>query len=143
MGRAENSVMQAVEQLCGIYNVPCFRIQSRVIEVADKRKPGGVRPFFMGIWKDALGESHTGGMADMLLMPSVDVNYLFDDLHCESGPNYVTVPLWAELKAGRNGLSSEQEKFKKYVESKGAFYLSVRDSADPLIAWFREYGIIA
>lgn len=142
MGKSENYVMKAVEDLCARYRVPCFRIHSRIIDVIDKRKQSGFRPFRIGTWKDDLGNTHNGGMADLLLMPRFDVNYLFSDLHCESGPNEVTIPLWVETKA-KTAQSSEQIKFQQFVEAAGAKYLLVRGSADPLIAWFREYGVIA
>lgn len=64
MGIPENSVQSAIEQVCQIYSVPCFREQSRVLKV-------GNRLVFYGTWKDARGVLHSCGKADYLLTPQI------------------------------------------------------------------------
>lgn len=141
MGIPENFVQSAIEQVCQIYSVPCFREQSRVLKV-------GNRLVFYGTWKDARGILHSCGKADYLLTPRVPE---FPD---DKRSGFWTVPLWVEAKAGKERASKpnrcmcgdsaldHQEYFRKYVTGAGAHHLIVRDSADALVSWLKEHGAI-
>lgn len=133
MGKASqagNSVVQATETVCGMYGVPCFRMQSRVMTVVGAG--GRSRPMFMGKWTDNDGVEHFGGMADLLLMPTIK-------LWCGDcrAPIEATVALWVECKAGSGALSKDQRAFRDFVLSAGAQHLELRDSADDLLTWFK------
>lgn len=155
MGKPENSVQFAIEDACQRFNVPCFREQSRVITI-------GNRPVFFGKWRDALGVWHSCGKADYLITPRKRVEIIVPASEFGEG---VIVPsktiavslltaLWVEAKAGKerppkknrcmcgDETLDHQEHFRKYVTGTGAYHLVVRDSADALIQWFKEHGVI-
>lgn len=143
MGKPENSVQSAIEQVCQIYSVPCFREQSGALHTEK-------RHVFFGSWRDAQGIWHTCGKADYLLTPvicetnEVDPAFMF----------WAAVPLWVEAKAGAERPAKpnsctcgkaeldHQEHFKKYVTGAGAYHLICRDSAESLVQWLREHGVI-
>lgn len=139
MGKPENDVQAAIEQVCQIYSVPCFREQSRVLRI-------GKGLVFYGKWRDGRGVWHSCGKADYLLTPQIEIGSAM--LH------RITVPLWVEAKAGKERAAKpnrcmcgdtaldHQEHFRKYVTGAGAYHLIVRDSAEVLIQWFREHGVI-
>lgn len=143
MGKPENSVQQAIEKLCQVYSVPCFREQSRVLKI-------GNRLVFYGTWRDAQGILHSCGKADYFLMPQIIQSPLVRPHTAESA----AVPLWCEAKAGKERAAKpnrcmcgdakldHQEHFKRYVLESGAYHLVCRDSADELVKWFREHGVI-
>lgn len=122
---AGNSVVKAIEDICGLFRVPVLRMQSRTFIVPGVG--GRERPMFMGEWTDMFGYKHRKGMADLLAMPCI-----------ETGDGFlVTVPLWIECKAGTSEMRKEQIAFKEFVEAAGAYHLEARDSADPVIEWFK------
>lgn len=130
--QAGNSVVSAAELVCGMWGVPALRMQSRVVTVVGAG--GRERPMFMGKWTDDNGIEHYGGMADLLLQPTIEVVCLCNDSQtCMT----VTVPLWVECKAGKGALSKDQRAFRDWVTSNGAGYLELRDSADALLDWFK------
>jgi len=126
-----NSVVRAVEQAAALYNVPAYRMQSRVFDIGSK---GRVRPMFTGQWRDALGVRHTSGMADLLLTPKLRVIG-------KDGEAWLATVLWVECKAGAGRQSETQRDFQIHVESCGAFYLLAGDSADQVIQWFKDHGV--
>lgn len=134
--QAGNSVVQATETVCGMYGVPYFRMQSRVMTVVGEG--GRSRPMFMGKWTDFAGVEHYGGMADLLLMPKFTIWCACDNAQSSMD---VTVALWVECKAGSGALRKEQRAFRDFVLSAGAEYLELRDSADDLIAWFKKWKV--
>lgn len=91
---------------------------------------------FMGKWTDNDGIEHYGGMADLLLMPTIEVVCLCAD---SQSVRDVTVPLWVECKAGKYAaLTKDQRAFRDFVSSAGAEFLELRDSADDLLTWFKQ-----
>jgi hypothetical protein len=131
---ASNAVVQAVEIAAALYGVPCYRMQSRVVSLTSSS--GRSRPVFIGKWKDRNGEEHNGGMADLLLTPSIDFT-----VSPSIAIGTVTVPLWAECKFGQGRLSPEQKLFRDDVIAIGAYYLEIHDSAEQLIQWFKDHGV--
>jgi hypothetical protein len=138
--QAANSVIKACEDVCALYRVPCFRMQSRVFTVRGAK--GRERPMFAGQWRDGDGVLHTSGMADLLAMPRINFVMKQSDgiTHNSRLFHLATVPLWIECKSGTGKLSPDQQAFKSYVEASGAYFLEVRDSADQLLEWFKAHG---
>jgi hypothetical protein len=64
-----NGVVNAVIEACGLYRVPWFRMQSRVVNIGDPNDRRGFRPFAVGKWTDEYGQEHSSGMADLLTHP--------------------------------------------------------------------------
>lgn len=93
---------------------------------------------FTGKWTDNDGVEHYGGMADLLLMPTIELVCLCDNAQTVRD---VTVPLWVECKAGLGALKKEQRAFRDFVVSAGAGYLELRDSADDLLTWFKKMKV--
>lgn len=81
------------------------------------------------------------GDADILAVLRQDVNFLFGELHCDTGPDVVPQVLWIECKSESGRQSTEQWLFQKEVEGEGHHYLLVRD-VDTMRNWLRERGII-
>lgn len=145
MGKPENAVQFAIEDACQRFNVPCFREQSRVITI-------GNRPVFFGKWRDALGVWHSCGKADYLITPRIRI--FTDDGNVRLCREDIAVAVWVEAKAGKerppkrnrcmcgDDLLDHQGHFRRYVTGTGAYHLVVRDSADALIQWFKEHGVI-
>jgi hypothetical protein len=129
---ASNAVVGAVMQAAAMYRQAAYRMQSRCFTVTGAN--GEERPMFMGQWDDMLGHKHFGGMCDVLLTPVI---YLAGPLR----PHRVQVALWCECKSGTARLTKEQEAFRDHVRSTGGFWLECRDSAESLLAWFREFGV--
>lgn len=134
---ASNAVVSAVESACAIYGVRCYRMNTRVFEVAGQG--GRKRPMFMGSWRDELGTHHFTGMADLLLTPRVRLPILNGGKLVDIAT--ATITLWVECKSGTGRLSPEQKEFRDDVVKAGAAYLEIRDSADELIAWFEKMGV--
>ena len=132
--RAGNSVVSAVEQVCGMFGVPVFRMQSRTFMVPGAN--GSTRPMFMGEWTDHLGVKRRKGMADLLTMPSIETKS-FGTV----GPVKITVPLWIECKSGSGRMTQDQKDFKEFVEKAGAYHICAHDSADEVIEWFKARGV--
>lgn len=124
-----NTVVAAAEEACGLFGVPCYRMQSRTFTVVGTG--GRSRPMFVGQWRDRTGIIHHRGMADLLLTPSIS----------DEKGWYITVPLWVECKAGTGALRSEQIAFRDDVLAAGAHHLELRDSAGDLLDWFQEQGV--
>lgn len=127
--QAANAVLKAVEDVCALYRIPVFRMQSRVFTVIGAK--GKKRPMFVGRWKDVQGQMFTSGMADLLLAPRIPCSAHF----------YGTVFLWVEAKAGKGELTTDQEAFKTFVESQGMYFLECHDSADQLLEWLKAHGV--
>ena len=145
---AANAVGHAITQVCGLYDVPLIRIQSRVFQVAGFG--GRQRPMFIGNWTDELGIEHFAGIADYLAMPRITIESvdhfraLFPSLDIAEGSVnyfYQTVPLWIECKSGEARMGTHQKAFKRYVEQAGAYHIQARDSADSVIEWFEKYKV--
>lgn len=137
---AGNSVMKAVEDVCGLFGVPAIRMQSRTFMVPGVG--GRERPFFVGEWTDALGVKRRKGMADMLLQPRVNITYEANFKGAKVKiPLSFTVPLWCECKAGSGTLSSDQQAFREWVLSIGAAHICVTDSCEQLMEWFRAKNV--
>lgn len=134
-----NSVVAAAMQVCALMHVPCWRMNSRVVNVATPNDRRGFRPMAMGSWIDSTGKEHTAGMADLLAQPNI--RFILAEAGSKSPFIAVTVPLWIECKAGKGQLSSDQRDFREYVLEIGAHYLLLRDCADELFAWFKEHGV--
>lgn len=144
MGKPENSVQFAIEDACQRFRVPCFREQSRVVRI------DGGRPVYFGKWRDALGVWHSCGKADYLLTPKIQI---LVEIH-PTGIVDSVVPLWIEAKAGKERAPKlnrcmcgqkdldHQKHFADFVTASGAYHLVVRDSADALMQWFKEHGVI-
>jgi len=128
---AGNAAVNSVLQICALYGVPAFRMQSRAFEVIGKG--GAARPMFVGEWHDALGVKHRSGMADVLATPTIRLLTL--------DPGLVQVPLWIECKAGSGQLTPEQQAFKSFILGTGGYYLEARDSFDVVLEWFRTHGV--
>lgn len=145
---AANGLMLAAYQCAMMMHVPALRMQSRVFTVVGAG--GRQRPMNMGEWTDDLGEKHTAGMADWLMLPTIRTN-MKGELHPKvATPNMtvtivastgICIPLWVECKAGTGRLEKSQKAFQSYVENAGAYYLELRDSADTLMEWFRAHGV--
>lgn len=137
---AGNSVMKAVEDLCGFYGVPATRMQSRMFEVPGVG--GRMRPFFVGEWTDQWGEKHQGGMADLLLQPKITVRatVTVKGVDCVVPLMFVS-PLWVECKAGTGKQTPKQKLFQEWTEHIGASYLLVNDSCEQLLEWFIKRGV--
>jgi hypothetical protein len=152
MGRTENAVMYAVEQVCGLYRVELLRMQSRVFTVPGAA--GRSRPMFFGKWKDMKGEEHSSGMADFLARPRIHIGSLLaqmmranpaipanGEISLGLAQQAVTLLVWIETKAGKEKMTAEQEAFRHYVQQNGEYYISVKENFDELIAWFRDHGL--
>ncbi len=125
---AGSGVMRCVEDVCGLYRVPFYRMQSRVFDVVHAAR--GTRPMVVGKWRDRFGQQHTGGMPDFLLTPVLP-----------TGP---CVALWVECKEGPSAkLSPEQRAFRDDQEAFGGNWLLVHDGPEALIEWFRQKGVRA
>lgn len=132
--------MSAVEDVCGLFGVPCLRMQSRTFTVPGVG--GRERPFFVGEWRDADGVKHRKGMADLLLQPRVSMLVAVTVKGQElKVPLSFTVPLWVECKAGSGKLDAEQEAFRDWVLSIGAAYICVTDSCEELMQWFKNKNV--
>lgn len=132
---AGNGVMKAVEDVCGLYGVPVLRMQSRTFTV--QGEGGRPRPFFVGEWTDASGVKHRKGMADLLLQPTINMKLITDiKIECT-----VVIPLWVECKANSGKMEAEQEAFRDWVESIGAWHLCVTDSCEELMELFEQCGV--
>lgn len=125
--------MKCVEDCCGLYGVPFYRMQSRVFTVIGAG--GRERPMMTGSWHDKLGRRHTGGITDFLLTPAIEI-------HGVPGFNCITVPLWVEVKAGRDRLAPEQKEFRDYIQATpGGYWLVVKDGPEDLLEWFKNFGV--
>jgi hypothetical protein len=129
---ASNAVVGAVMQAAAIHRVPAYRQQSRCFTVTGAG--GEQRPMYMGQWDDMLGEHHFGGMCDVLLTPCIT------RAHGMTFGRF-QVALWIECKSGEGRLSKEQVAFRDHVLQTGGYWLECRDSAEALLAWFREFGV--
>lgn len=142
---AANALVNATMQVCSLYGVDYFRMQSRVIQV--EGTAGRWRPFYIGTWTDRFGNVHTKGMADLLTRPKITLAFQDNRQHEEGNlllplPSLrVTVPLWIECKSGTGRLTPDQKEFKAHVEWNGEHYLEVRDDMRPLMAWFEAHDI--
>lgn len=129
MGQAENSVMYAVEQVCGLYGVQVTREQSRQFNV--QGAAGRWRPMFFGSWTDEFGKKHNKGKPDFLARPRVrlirEVSF--------------SIPLWIECKSATGKPTHDQLAFARWVEKNGDAYLLLVEDVRPLIAWFDEHGV--
>jgi hypothetical protein len=138
MGQAENPVMYAVEQVCGLYGVQVTREQSRVFKV---ESGGRWRPMYFGQWIDAHGQRRFG-KADFLARPRVRFDNRFDTTLLAS---YVSVPLWIECKslAGHTNRKTklDQMAFEQWVTKNGDYYMRVQEDVRPLITWFEQHGV--
>src|SRR6266702_3115181 len=132
---AGNGVMKAVEDVCGLYGVPFLRMQSRTFTVPGAG--GRDRPFFVGEWTDAMGVKHRKGMADILLMPRIEVRVKLDEIagNARTVPLMLTAMLWVECKAGSGKMNAEQLAFREWVLSIGAAHICVTDSCEELMQW--------
>lgn len=135
---AANGLMAAVGDVCGLWGVPLFRMNSRTVSVVGAG--GRTRPMFFGQWTDDLGVVRRKGMADILTMPRITYSTRLGDspLMLQAFPH--TVPLWIECKVGAGRMTEDQQCFKQYVENAGAYHLSLHDSADELILWLETHG---
>lgn len=145
MGQAENAVMYAVEQVCGLYGVQVTREQSRVLRVRDDRRATW-RPMYFGTWVDDKGVKHTGGRADFLARPRIDLTQkLLAHERIDINMRYRSVPLWIETKAKGAKTNKktryDQECFRQWVESNGDYYLTLIEDMRPLLVWFEEHGV--
>lgn len=141
---ASNAVVSSCEEAAIIFGVPTYRMNSRVFTVVGAG--GRSRPMFVGKWKDRYGDEHNGGMADLLLTPTVRVASLFPAISGWMGMSaaselLITVPLWCECKYGSGRLEPEQKLFREDVLARGAFYLEIHDGPDQLLEWFKEKGV--
>lgn len=145
-----NAVVGAVIEAAALYDVPRYRMNSRVVTVAGAG--GRNRPMFFGEWTDDLGKLQCKGMADVLLTPQIDLLKIFQggvpiipmNQRADILRNITTricVPLWVECKSGSGELSDEQKAFRSHVIMAGAFYLEIHDSADELLKWFEQMGV--
>lgn len=134
---ASNAVVNAVMQFAAIYRVPAYRMQSRCFTVTGAG--GAERPMFMGQWDDMDGGHHFGGMCDVLL--TVTIKLRTEMSGAQFYATRVQVPLWCECKSGNARLTPEQIKFRDHVLSTGGFWILCHDSADALVAWFREHEV--
>lgn len=130
---AANAVMFAVEQVLDLFGVQHTREQSRVVNVADNRRPSGFRPMYFGKWIDDFGNAHSSGRADILARPKILLT---------APPLLISVPLWIECKAGKGRLSPDQEAFRDWVKGNGDEYLLLRDDVTPLIQWLERHGVV-
>ena len=134
MGQAENPVMYAVEQVCGLYGVQVTREQSRAFNV---ETGGRWRPMFFGQWTDDLGARHFG-KADFLARPRIVIDE-------QMGPRMLSVPLWIECKslAGKTNRKTkfDQAAFEQWVTKNGDYYMRIQEDVRPLIAWFDAHGV--
>ena len=137
MGQAENPVMYAVEQVCGLYGVQFTREQSRVFKV---ESGGRWRPMFFGQWTDEYGVRRFG-KADFLTRPRIHLPPYFG----VERPERVTVPLWIECKSGdgktNRKTKADQFAFERWVTKNGDYYMRIQEDIRPLIAWFDEHGV--
>lgn len=137
MGQAENPVMYAVEQVCGLYGVQYTREQSRVFNV---ETGGRWRPMFFGQWVDDFGKRRFG-KADFLLRPKILAYY--SETHSEDV--FMSVPLWVETKSfeGKTNKKTklDQAAFEQWVTKNGDYYMRVQEDVRPLIAWFDEHRV--
>jgi hypothetical protein len=132
---ASNAVLQSIETACAIYGVRSYRMNTRAMSVVGVG--GKERPMFFGSWKDANGELHRKGMADLFLTPKIPLKKLVET---DSGLRFC-VPLWVECKSGSGKLTEDQKLFRADVIEAGAFYIEAHDSADAVVEWFRQYGV--
>jgi hypothetical protein len=136
-----NAISKLVEDFCGLYGVPFYRMQSRMFNVIGAG--GKERPMFMGTWQNDRGEKFKGGMPDYLLTPPLPIRQVVQRLggivDVETRMNTM-VPLWVEVKAGADRLSPVQKEFRDYQERIGGFWLMVRDGSE-LEGWFKEHGV--
>lgn len=146
---AANAVGNAVEQAAALFDVACYRMNSRTFTVVGAG--GRERPMFFGQWRDRNGIEHKGGMADYLLMPRITMAVLngappgFVPMNRPAGsiPEKirVVVPLWIECKSGKGDLEPSQRDFRDDVIARGAYHITCHDSADNLMAWFELMGV--
>lgn len=133
MGQAENPVMYAVEQVCGLYGVQFTREQSRVFKV---ESGGRWRPMYFGQWTDQNG-ARRFGKADFLTRPRIRLDGI--------SPLRISVPLWIECKSleGKTNRKTklDQAAFEQWVRKNGDFYMRVQEDIRPLVAWFDEHGV--
>ena len=138
-----NQLMKSVEDVCGLYRVPFYRMQSRVFTVVGRG--GRERPMITGGWRDRNGEHHTGGMPDFLLTPKVNVSKLVEVDDGNDAPMFAkieyTLPLWVECKAGKDRLSPAQVAFRDDVLAQGGHWLLVKDGPEALLDWLKEHGV--
>jgi hypothetical protein len=129
-----NALMYSVGEVCALYSVRLFRIQSRTFTVVGAA--GRTRPMFIGQWTDDNGTVHYKGMADLLARPKIEVH-----MPHALDPAIVTVPLWIECKSGDDKLSADQEAFRHHVTNNGEFHITIKDDLRPLMQWFDEHGL--
>lgn len=132
---AANAVVNSTIQVCALYGVKVFRMQSRVIMVPGTA--GRMRPMFFGKWTDDFGNEHNSGMADLLARPKIFAYY--SETHSQD--EFLTVPLWIECKAGKGTLSPEQEAFRHHVLANGEHHVTVQNDLRPLMQWFDAHGL--
>lgn len=135
---AANAVVNAIDQVCGLYGVEVLRMQSRTIMV--EGAAGRVRPLFIGRWRDQFGNWHNSGMADVLARPRVRAGLILKS-HVDDALELITVPLWIEAKSGKGALTPDQRAFKSYVESNREAHLVIHDDVTPLMDWFKAHGV--
>lgn len=135
---AANAVVNSTIQVCALYGVKVFRMQSRVIMVPGTA--GRMRPMFFGKWTDDFGKEHNSGMADLLARPQVPLAW-FVGHDLPNDPRLITVSLWIECKAGKAKLSPEQEAFRHHVLANGEHHVTVQNDLRPLMQWFDIHGL--
>lgn len=135
---AANALVSSTMQVCSLYGVDHFRMQSRVIQV--EGTAGRWRPFYIGTWTDRFGNVHHKGMADLLTRPRVKI-LLAPAMQPPVPYVVVTVPLWIECKSGTGRLTPDQREFRAHVEWNGEHYLEIRDDLRPLMEWFDKMGV--
>jgi hypothetical protein len=136
-----NAISKLVEDFCGLYRVPFYRMQSRMFNVIGAG--GKERPMFIGSWTNDRGEQFKGGMPDYLLTPQLRIGQAVQRLggivDMDTHMNTM-VPLWVEVKAGTDRLSPNQKEFRDYQERIGGLWLTVRDGSE-LEDWFKKHGV--
>jgi len=108
----EGYVSGALRDLFAVERIYAIRVNSGVIVL--RNEDGSKRAVRLA----------AAGTADWLaLVPIGDGSFL---------------PVWCETKAGKNGLSPDQEEFRDDVTAKGHVYLIVRDVND-VLDWLRAF----
>jgi hypothetical protein len=138
MGQKENATAYAVIQILNLYHVQYTREQSRVLNIGASSDARGYRPMYIGDWVDAEGKRHSGGKADFLARPRIQLQPV-------PGVTMrlptMSVPLWIETKAAGGKMSPNQHAFKRWVEKNGDTYLLIVEDARPLLTWLDDHGV--
>lgn len=138
---AANAIVYGAEKVLDLYGVDYTREQSRVVMV--EGAAGRMRPMFFGKWRDAAGEEHSSGRADILARPKVPLamwGHWSDYAVMPTAPR-IPFPLWIECKSGKGRLTTNQIQFKNWVEGNGDTYLLLHDTVDPLTKWLDQHGV--